>query len=65
VSEAVDQPDWAPPPDVGGHGPPWEGGLEVTESQLKELNLRRFEEDYKRLLKSLYDNGSLTVVPDP
>jgi len=54
-----------PPPGIIEHGPPWDGGLDITQSQLFELNLRRFEDDYKKVLKALYDNGSLTVVPDP
>ena len=61
MSETADQPE-VHAPDIP---PPWGGGLEITQGQLLELNRRRFEEDYRTLLKSLFDNGSLTVIPDP
>ena len=45
--------------------PPWEGGAQITQSQLYFLGLRRGQEDYEKVLIALRDNGSLTVVPDP
>jgi len=45
--------------------PPWDGGVDITVSQLEELRLRASREDYRRVIAALQENGSITVIPDP
>jgi len=57
VEQSVEQP--------GAHAPPWDYGVDITESQLEELRLRAGREDYKQMILALQKNKQLTVVPDP
>jgi len=45
--------------------PPWDYGIDITESQLEELRLRAGREDYRRVIQALQQNKQITVVPDP
>ena len=61
MSQAADQPiEHAPP-----IPPPWDGGKDITVSQLEEVRLRGSREDARRMIYALQQFGSITVIPDP
>ena len=61
MSEAVDQPEWAPG-GPEGHGPPWEGGIDITMDQLNFIILERSADRAIKLMNTLKNEGQITVT---